>query len=125
MFASRIRRVALLCAGAGCVAAVWAAIPPAPVAANPTFAIKLHDNRITPKNFSVKKGDLVELEVTNQGSKQHNLVIPAFYIFTQNLQPGANVRASFRPDKTGSFPYYSDTGGKPEPGMAGTMTVSK
>lgn len=99
------------------------ATPWQPVQAQPAIQITLRDGSISPAQFTASKGELVQLRITNRGTRTHNFVIPAFFIFTQNLNPGEGVSASFRPDKTGSFPYYSDTGGQPEPGMRGTLTV--
>ncbi|MDQ0188899.1 cupredoxin domain-containing protein [Alicyclobacillus cycloheptanicus] len=107
---------ALCLAGTMCVTA--------PTYANPATHITLRDGQITPAAFTAKRGSLVEIEVVNRGTKRHNLVIPDFYIFTQNLNPGEDVTASFRPDKTGTFRYYSDVNGQPEPGMQGTLTVT-
>ncbi|MCL6444817.1 MAG: cupredoxin domain-containing protein [Alicyclobacillus sp.] len=88
-----------------------------------TIQVTLTDTSIRPATMTVTKGETVNLNVVNRGGKTHNLVIPAFYIFTPNLPAGDSVSASFSPDKQGSFPYYSDTGGKPEPGLRGTIHV--
>lgn len=108
----------------GVTCTLWSFSPLSTVFADVTVTITLHDQGISPSTFTAKKGELVQIDAVNSGTQVHNLVIPAFYIFTQNLQPGENVHASFRPDKTGRFPYYSDTGGKPEPSIKGTMTVT-
>lgn len=81
------------------------------------------DSGIQPSTLSSQKDEALQLTIVNHGTKTHNFVIPDFYIFTQNLRPGETVSVGFTPDKTGSFPYYSDTGGKPEPGLRGTLTV--
>lgn len=86
--------------------------------------VTLHDTFVEPARISAKKGTPVSLRIVNAGGKTHNLVIPAFYIFTQNLRPGETATASFTPDKTGAYSYYSDTGGKPESGIQGTLVVS-
>jgi len=93
------------------------------VMAQTTLQVSLQDSSIRPTQIVTAKGEVVSLTVVNQGKKVHNFVVPDFYIFTQNLNPGEQVKLSFTPDKTGAFPYYSDTGGKPEPGVRGTMRV--
>ncbi|OFW75239.1 MAG: hypothetical protein A2201_01950 [Alicyclobacillus sp. RIFOXYA1_FULL_53_8] len=93
------------------------------VSAQTILQVALQDSSIRPTQIVTTKDEVVSLTVVNQGKKVHNLVIPDFYIFTQNLNPGERVKVSFTPDKIGAFPYYSDTGGKPEPGMRGTMRV--
>jgi plastocyanin len=96
-----------------------------PVAwADVNLTITLRDGAIEPATFQASKGNMVHIHVINQGKGRHNLVIPDFYIFTQNLNAGETVDASFKPDKLGDFPYYSDKGGKPELGIRGTLTVS-
>ncbi|GLG00063.1 hypothetical protein Alches_01020 [Alicyclobacillus hesperidum subsp. aegles] len=85
--------------------------------------VTLRDGQIVPNEIDVDKGTTVQITVRNEGTQVHNFVIPDFYIFTQNLNPGESVDVSFVPDKTGHFRYYSDRQGIPEPGMQGTMTV--
>ncbi len=110
--------LALVCVGCAVLA---------PVAeAQTTVAMTLRDGAIVPSQITVSKGQKVTIHVRNAGKKAHNLVIPDFYIFSYNLQPGEDVTVSFTPDKTGRFPYYSDAGRpreNPEPGMTGTLTV--
>ncbi|MCL6549162.1 MAG: cupredoxin domain-containing protein, partial [Alicyclobacillus sp.] len=84
----------------------------------------LQDGSITPSFVSAKVNQPLRITVVNSGQRAHNLVIPDFYIFTHNLYPGEQVTVSFTPTRTGAFPYYSDAGGKPEPGMQGTLQVT-
>jgi heme/copper-type cytochrome/quinol oxidase subunit 2 len=95
-----------------------------PVFAETSVRVTLTDTRISPGEIEAVKGQDLHIEVTNAGQKTHNFVIPDMYIFSQNLTPGESTSISFTPDKTGSFRYYSDTGGKPEPGLSGTLRVS-
>src|SRR5579875_3977236 len=85
--------------------------------------VTLRDDGISPTQITATKGDTLKIHVTNQGKSVHNFVIPEMYIFTKNLAPGETTDVSFVPDKTGRFPYYSDTGGEPEPGIRGTLVV--
>lgn len=93
------------------------------VHANVSYQMVLTDTSLSPSSMTARRTESVSIRVTNQGSKPHNLVIKDFYIFTQNLNPGQSVSVSFTPDKTGTFPVYSDVGGKPEPGIRGSITV--
>ncbi|MBX6352560.1 MAG: cupredoxin domain-containing protein [Thermoflavifilum sp.] len=86
--------------------------------------VTLRDGSIVPATLSAKVGQRVELEVVNAGSRTHNFVLRDFYVFGPNLAPGERTRIGFVPDRAGRFPYYSDTGGRPEPGMRGTLVVS-
>ena len=65
----------------------------------------------------------VKIVIVNKGAHVHNFVLPAFYIYTQNLQPNASTSVGFRPDKTGLYPFFSDTGGSPEAGLSGQIHV--
>lgn len=96
---------------------------PSAVFANPVHTLVLEDGAIRPAALSVASGEKVTIHVSNSGTRVHNIVIPDFYIFSNNLNPGEDVTVSFTADKTGRFPFYSDASGKPEPGMSGTLTV--
>lgn len=89
-----------------------------------TIQVTLNDGRISPARISAVKGVEVDISVRNEGGQVHNFVIPDFYIYTPNLNPGERTSASFVPDKTGEFPYYSDKHGTPERGMQGTISVA-
>lgn len=94
------------------------------VAANAmTTTVIIRDAGMTPSVLTAQKGEKVDLAIRNQGTKTHNFVLPDFYIFTQNLSAGETVTVQFTPDKTGTFAYYSDAIGKPEPGIRGSLTV--
>jgi FtsP/CotA-like multicopper oxidase with cupredoxin domain len=85
--------------------------------------LQITDSNITPAQIIVKENDVVKIKVTNKGTKKHNLVIPDYYIFTQNLNIGETTDAEFTANQKGQFPYYSDTPGSPEPGIKGMLIV--
>jgi plastocyanin len=85
--------------------------------------VTLYDGRISPAMLTARVGQRVELEVVNAGTRTHNFVVRDFYVFSPNLAPGERTRIGFAPDRAGTFRYYSDTGGRPEPGMTGTLRV--
>ncbi len=95
-----------------------------PVSAQMSIQVTLTDSGISPSEIEAVKGSALHIEVKNAGQKTHNFVIPDMYVFSQNLAPGSSTSISFSPDKVGNFSYYSDTGGRPEPGLAGTLVVS-
>lgn len=83
---------------------------------------------ITPSGFSpnrivVSKGDTVSLMVHNLDNKKHNFVLKDLYIFTHNLNPDETTSLKFKAYKKGTFPFVSDTPGKPEKGYAGVFVV--
>ena len=89
------------------------------------ITVTLRDDGILPASLHASTKAPLHLRVVNQGGQPHNLVIPDFYIFTNNLNPKESIDVSFTPDKAGVFPFYSDTGGNPEPGLQGSLHVSK
>ncbi|MCL6626724.1 cupredoxin domain-containing protein [Alicyclobacillus shizuokensis] len=97
------------------------------VFAQTAVRVVLRDGAISPGQIEARVGQAVNLTVVNQGRQVHNLVIPDFYVFLPNLPAGGQTTASFTPDRSGRFPFYSDRlmQGKrvPEPGMRGTLVV--
>lgn len=91
--------------------------------ANVNYDVSLGDGLISPAVMSGKVNEIVILHVTNAGTKPHNLVIKDFFIFSHDLNPGEDLTLSFTPEKTGTFTYHSDRGGKPEPGMTGRLLI--
>jgi len=114
---------ALAAALSSLAAAVLIQTSCAVVSARP-IQVTLRDGGIEPREIDVMQGATVDIVVRNAGTQIHNFVVPDFYVFTQNLQPGETVTVSFVPDKTGKFRYYSDRDGIPEAGMQGTMKVA-
>lgn len=106
-----------------CTTAMLVAFLPFSAAFAQTVQVTLHDGSIEPTVIESTKGQEVRISVQNRGTTVHNLVIPDFYVFTQNLQPGGQVNVKFTPDKTGTFPFYSDKKGIPESGMRGSVHV--
>lgn len=86
--------------------------------------VVLRDGSIAPPAITASANKTLHIDIVNSGSQVHNFVIPDFYVFTSNLSPGEHTYVEFKPDKKGSFPYYSDKKGVPEPGMSGTLTVT-
>ncbi|WP_206885494.1 cupredoxin domain-containing protein [Alicyclobacillus mali (ex Roth et al. 2021)] len=116
-----VQALAMVLASLAAVTLVQASC--AVVSARP-IQVTLRDGGIEPREIDVTQGATVDIVVRNEGSQIHNFVVPDFYVFTQNLQPGETVTVSFVPDKTGNFRYYSDRDGIPEVGMQGTMKVA-
>ncbi|MFX4301816.1 cupredoxin domain-containing protein [Alicyclobacillus tolerans] len=92
--------------------------------ANSAFVqVVITDKQIRPSFIRAVESEPLKLHIENRGKSIHNLVIPAFYIFTQNLRPGESVDVSFSPEKTGLFDYYSDKNSIPEPALKGKLQV--
>ncbi|WP_368780998.1 cupredoxin domain-containing protein [Alicyclobacillus fastidiosus] len=88
--------------------------------------VQVTDNGISPERITVNQNDVIKITVVNKGTKRHNLVIPNYYIFTENLNPGGTSTAQFTANNRGNFLYYSDTPkrGTPEPGTEGVLIVN-
>jgi len=85
--------------------------------------ITITDAGFQPTKITVKQNTVLKITVVNKGTKKHNLTIPAYFIFTHNLNVGESTDVEFTVNKTGNFPYLSDTPGQPEAGLQGTLTV--
>lgn len=111
---------ALLCASS----LAMFGLAPVSAQAQTTVNVTLRDGAIQPPQITAQEHKDLRIEVENQGTKVHNFVIPDFYIFTSNLAPGEETSVEFKPAKAGTFQYYSDKNGIPEPGMKGTLVVT-
>ncbi len=85
--------------------------------------IEITDQGFSPTVISGSLNAPVRIDIHNGGSKRHNFILPAFYIYTPNLAANASTWVEFTPDKRGTYGFFSDTGGKPEPGLAGHIFV--
>ena len=81
--------------------------PAAPQAAAPAARII----KVTAKKFefkpsviTVKKGELVELELTTS-DRRHGFDAPGLNIHAE-IKPGAPTKVQFKPDKVGHFPFH-------------------
>lgn len=101
-------------------AAPW---PGAARAKAESYTIRITDRGFRPEKIYGRLDHPIHIAVYNVGEKTHNLVIPAFYIFTPNLPAKGSTTVEFTPDKRGSYPFYSDTGGSVEAGLTGDVVV--
>jgi plastocyanin len=110
---------------AGVLAGMVFFLPWSFAAAEPQTVV-IQEGNIIPKQMTVRAGETVALQIINRGIKKHNFTLPAYYVFSYNLDPGETVFVSFRADRPGRFPYFSDTPhrGVPEPGIEGVLVVT-
>lgn len=87
------------------------------------FRIEITDNGFSPSNIAGRLDNPVRIDIHNGGSRIHNFILPAFYIYTANLKANESTWVEFTPDKTGSYRFFSDAGGAPEPGFAGQISI--
>ncbi len=89
-----------------------------------SYSVSITDQGMTPSVITSTVNEKVHITIRNNGTKTHNFVLPSFYIFTPNLPAHQGTTVEFTPDKKGAFPFYSDTGGAPEPGISGVLRVN-
>ena len=122
---SVIISLVFLIIGGGVVIAVWnyqsvhAAKPQTTV-----YTITITDQHFEPSQMHGTVGTAIKIHVKNIGKKEHNFVIPDYYIFSPNLHPGESTDVEFTPDKKGAFSFYSDAPGAKELGLHGTLTIA-
>lgn len=81
------------------------------------------DKGFEPDVIATTVGGRVKIHLINQGTKEHTLSIPRWAIFTRNLAPGEENYIEFTASEKGIWPFFSDTPGEPEPGLAGEVKV--
>lgn len=67
-----------------------------------------------PLNFTVFKGEQINLRVQNTDNLTHGLAVPKFNLDTGPMKPNATVTLTFTPTATGNYTYYepsADCGG--------------
>lgn len=81
---------------------------------------------ITPNVITVSAGENVTLNVTNDGTMTHNLMIPGLNVGTPAaMSPGQNAVVKFTaPMTAGNFTYYCSVDSHRELGMVGTLVVT-
>jgi cytochrome c oxidase subunit 2 len=80
------------------------AAPQAAVAAARVIKVTAKKFEFKPAVITVKKGELVELELTTS-DRRHGFDAPELAIHAE-IKPGPPTRVQFRPDKAGHFPFH-------------------
>lgn len=88
------------------------------------FEINAGNFYFSEKEIRVKKGDVVEIVLNNEGGF-HDLVIDEFDVATKRLQGGEQDSVRFVADTAGSFEYYCSVGNHRELGQWGTLIVEE
>ena len=85
--------------------------------------IKAKRFEYTPAEITIKKGELVVLELTSEDVK-HGFSLPDFKL-RADVKPGEISRLELTPDKTGKFTFTCDIFcGAGHEDMSGTLTVT-
>ena len=75
-----------------------------------------------PKMLTLHAGEPVTIVLVNNGLIEHEVELPAFGLHL-HTPAGATMRASFVPDKTGTFEFACEILGHRLAGMTGTVAV--
>ena len=87
-----------------------------------TTKITAKKYEFTPKEITVKKGQLAVLELTS-ADRTHGFSAPDLNIRAA-IAPGKSVQVKFTPDKVGEFPFFCDVFcGAGHEDMTGTIKV--
>ncbi|WDL97863.1 cupredoxin domain-containing protein [Alicyclobacillus sp. ALC3] len=100
------------------------ALPLNQAAAARVISVTITDSGFNPSQITALLDKPLNLRITNQGRRAHEFAIPDYYIFTQNLAPGASTTVGFTPDKPGQFTIMSDPSGNDNPEFTGKLTVT-
>lgn len=88
------------------------------------YQIIITDHGFAPDRITGEMNQPVHISIINKGTRVHNFILPAFYIYTANLPPKHSTSVGFSPDKKGVYSFFSDTGGSKEPGLSGHIKVN-
>lgn len=79
--------------------------------------------KFSPNEIRVKKGETVGIRFKNEGTTQHSLVIDAYEVATNQINPGDEEEVEFTADREGTFEYYCSVGSHRSMGMVGKLIV--
>jgi len=85
--------------------------------------VTVTDRGFEPARITARVGDRVKVHLRNAGTREHNLILPRYGVFPQNLAPGGETYIEFTASEAGAWPFFSDAPGSPEPGLAGELRV--
>jgi len=94
-----------------------------PCKAQIQLQLKMISSGFQPHVLEARVGERVAIHISNHSGGSHNVIIPDFSIYTYNLKPGESVDVAFNPDKSGTFPFYSDYPGVIEANFQGKLIV--
>jgi plastocyanin len=88
------------------------------------FNVTATEFAFSPSTISVKKGDVVRINLLNNGTFSHNLTFANLNLGTKTIASGESDSLEFTADKTGSFGFTCTVDSHKDKGMAGTLTVN-
>ncbi len=94
-----------------------------PVAGARIVEIVATDFSFRPAEVTVKAGEVVNLQLVNQGVAAHDLVLPALGIWLL-AAPGQSVTSGATYDRPGEYEFYCSLPGHRDVGMIGRIIVT-
>lgn len=85
--------------------------------------MRVTDQAFAPNHLASPVDGRVKIHIVNAGTKEHNLVIPRYRVYSRILAPGGENYVEFTADEKGDWPYYSDAPGQEESGLSGILKV--
>lgn len=72
---------------------------------------------------SVKRGEKVQIRLTNTGSKPHDFIVEELNIKTKVINPGSSDMIEFTVPSAGDLTYFCSVGNHRKLGMEGKFTI--
>lgn len=89
------------------------------------FTIDSTEFAFSPTTMTVKKGETVQVTLTNSGKMQHDWVVDELNAKTKTIKAGETDTVSFVADRVGTFEYYCSVGNHRKLGMVGKLIVTE
>lgn len=77
----------------------------------------------TPSTITVKKGENIKINFTNNGTTVHNFTITELGVATKTIGPGETDSVTFAVPNTGTFTYFCSVDGHRDLGLQGKLIV--
>jgi cytochrome c oxidase subunit 2 len=87
------------------------------------ISISAKEFAYTPATVTVKKGEVVKINFTNDGTTAHNFTIGEFNVATKTIGPGESDSITFTPNLAGTFKYFCSVDSHRSLGLEGTLVV--
>lgn len=87
------------------------------------ISISAKEFAYTPSTVTVKKGEAIKINFTNDGTTAHNLSIEGLNVSTKTIGPGESDSITFTPASPGTFKYFCSVDSHRSLGLEGTLVV--
>lgn len=120
--------LAVVIAGAFLVMGPKVVKAPTPTPSTPAgpvteVSVSAREFAYTPSTVTVKRGETVRIDFTNNGTTAHNLTIEGLGVSTKTIGPGETDSITFTPASAGTFKYFCSVDSHRSLGLEGTLVV--